>query len=170
MGDAMNNPLAFDLIVALAFAAAIVIGTLAGFLKLLFMVLALAAPFAVRILIAKVQGADPFETLPADMQDYALAALGIAALALLLSVIWAVPGPGTAVSRVFGVVFALALASGAAGAASVIASQTVPGLAKALPKSLTGPAALTIGALENELFPYVPVPRRYWEYNNAPKT
>jgi uncharacterized BrkB/YihY/UPF0761 family membrane protein len=158
----MNDALVFDLIVGLAFAAAIVIGTLTGFLKLLMMLLAVAAPFAVRILIAKVQGADPFGTLPRDMQVYALAVLGATALALFLAVIWAVPGPATILARVSGVVFALAVTVAAAGAGSVAMSQADPRMGTALlTRSLTGPTALTIGALENELFPFAP---------NTPKT
>jgi hypothetical protein len=154
----MNNPMTFDLIVGLALTAAIVIGSLAGFVKLFLMLLALVTPLAVRTVMAIAQGNDPLASLSPDAQTYALGALGVMSVALLLSVVWAVPGPRSVTARVGGVLFAGALAVFAAGAGSIGASKANPGLENALrTQSLTGRVALAAGnTLETSVLPLLP--------------
>jgi hypothetical protein len=163
----MNAPLTFDVIVAVAFSAAIVIGTLAGFTKLVLMLLALSAPFLVRALIVMTHGADPFSSLPPSSQQFAAVLIGAASLALILSVIWLVPGPGSIVARLIGVLFAGCLVTLAAGAGSLVASQVHPGLQEELrTKSLTGPAALAVG---NALMPLLPDNPDYFPRRERPE-
>ncbi len=167
----MNNPLTFDLIVGLALSAAIVIGTLTGFVKLLLMLAALVTPLVVRTLIAMAQGTDLLDSLSPDAQNYALAALAATSLALVLSVIWAVPGPRSVAGRLLGVLFAVGLATLAAGAGSLSVSQANPGLEDALrTKSLTGRAALAVGStLENSVLPLLPKNSALLEQRWLPK-
>jgi hypothetical protein len=142
----MNSPLTFDMIVGLAFAFAIVVGTLAGLLKLILMLLALAAPFLALMLIFVTSGTNPLDSLPPQSMQYASVLIAATTVSLVISVIWLVPGPRTVAGRASGVLFAGVLATLAVGAMSVTATQINPALEDVLrTKSLTGPAALAVG-------------------------
>ncbi len=163
----MNSPLTFDMIVGLAFAFAIIVGTLAGLFKLILMLLALAAPFLALALMAVTSGANPLDSLPPQSMQYASVLIAATTVSLVVSVIWLVPGPRSILGRMFGVLFAAALALFAVGAGSTAAIQINPALQEVLrTKSLTGPAALTVG---DALVSYLPKLPEFFETNVRPR-
>jgi hypothetical protein len=163
----MNSPLAFDMMVGLAFSLAIIVGTLAGLFKLILMLLALAAPFLALALIVVTSGSNPLDSLPPQSMQYASLLIAATTVSLVISVIWLVPGPNSVGGRLIGVLFAGALATLAVGTASVVALQANPALQETLrTKSLTGPAALAVG---DALMPYLPKQLEFFEKRVQPK-
>jgi hypothetical protein len=163
----MNSPLTFDMIVGLAFAFAIIVGTLAGLYKLILMLLALAAPFLALTLMAVTSGANPLDSLPPQSMQYASVLIAATTISLVVSVIWLVPGPRSITGRMAGVLFAGALATLAVGAGSTAATQINPALQEVLrTKSLTGPAALTVG---NALVSFLPKLPEFFERHVRPR-
>ncbi len=155
------------MIVGLAFAFAIVVGTLSGLSKLILMLLALAAPFLALALIVVTSGSNPLDSLPPQSMQYASLLIAATTVSLVISVIWLVPGPRSVAGRLIGVLFAGALTALAVGAGSVVALQANPALQETLrTKSLTGPAALAVG---NALMPYLPRQLEFFENHEQPE-
>ena len=150
----MNNPLAFDLIVGLAFSAAIISGILFGFSKLILLLLALSTPLLIELAVSLALGGDKIAALAHESPELGYASMGAISGILAVLVIVFVPGPRSAAGHVFGLLFAVSLATLAVASGSLVASQRHPESRESIrAKSLTGPAALALG---DALVSYLP--------------